>query len=441
MADLSGASSGDNDTGPPGEGPSTTDYSNRRVRRGRRNRRRAPAQQQRKRYEQFQNRTLQRNMKEAEDYAKHKEEQVKHMKSIAQREQEILSRTVFVTHGLDLNRPQHLAQLQQFVHVTYGAVESCQLVHNHHQYSSEGKSNNKLRLGRGGDYPSARIRFARAQDAERIFGGHALIDAHGKGESAKVSCSVGYQGFLVVRPSSPYSGMVADSNSISTFSMPTSGMALGHWFLAGEDAWNDGMVEDDEAQERGPSVARPRPDEWLQEFVTSYTPTLSLNLRERSAKLVNRDDLGEVESELTFRFKDISGFMELYKEEESFSLYFRLKQPPRVYGKGMPLLPLLRHLSDVALERCTVLDGVPREIFGRCFCYKLLLTKFQAQVILRDTNLTDRLRRFGVLRDRTSHQECVSPKTIVLPSSTSSVLGSGVDRALNSLHEVHPKSG
>jgi hypothetical protein len=126
-------------------------------------------------------------------YQAHKKEHTEHAKIIAEREKELLSRTIFVTNVKDLRNSHNLSLLKVFFQRAYGPVEHCVLA------SHSGKS------GRGQSFPKARLRFKHERDAKAIFGGTSLSLV--ESPVTLYDSTVGHRGNLRVFPSKPYQGM------------------------------------------------------------------------------------------------------------------------------------------------------------------------------------------------------------------------------------------
>ena len=425
-------------------------------RRRRRNRRRGRQNKKKRRqqYERFQAHSLRRNLEFAEQDSNRKEQQKAHVKRIAEREQELLSRTIYVTHVLDLNRGQNLALLQQFFQSRYGEVEWCKL----EMYTGRSKSQ------RRSYYPNARIQFRHSRNAERVFGGQPLVQARSEGKKGRLSCNVGYQGFIVVLPSHPYADMKQELDN-APISIRASRLSLGHWFITDEDEYVASFVNSspgEEEEDGTPNSAEVKEvikhDHWLEEKSTTYSPTLRINLQTRSVVLsfVHGDrpsqsvedsfahilrstilGLTEVEDqyEISFRLKDISGAMEIYNEEEDsqmFALFIRLKHPPKVYKWTSSILDAGKR------ERCTRMDEIPQSILGSCVSYKLIIHRTEAQALLNNSYAMDKLRGFGIWRDRTqSLTSC--PRTTVLSDCANQL--SRLEKKLALVHNADAKLG
>lgn len=107
-------------------------------------------------------RRLEREVDDALVYQSCKKEYSEHAKQVAKREEELLSRTIFVTNVKDLRNHRNLDLLKAFFAREYGPVERCTL----ERHSGRG--------GRGGGFPRARLRFRNEGDAKAIFGGRKL---------------------------------------------------------------------------------------------------------------------------------------------------------------------------------------------------------------------------------------------------------------------------
>ena len=423
--------------------------------RRRRHRRRPNKKRRRRQYARFRANTFQRHLKVAEQESEWRQQQKLHSQRIGQREEELLSRTIFVTHVIDLKRGRNLARLQQYFNSNYGDVEWCKLA------SYSGRSRAQQRSY----YPRARVRFRDKSDAEKVFGGKSLLEARSQNESAHLTCDVGHLGYVVVLPSNPYSDMIQDLQN-APVTIETCGMALGHWVIGDEDEYVATFADPSMDEEGGKSMPEvpgtittitTTGDDWLEEVLTPFAPSVTIDLQARSVRFSfqrtsglgkNSDDLLSLKSmvnalegldlsdtykyELSFRFKDISGAMEVYKENQAFSLYFRLKHPPRLYKKIDSLL------GDDKPERCTQMLGLSRETLGSCRSYKLQISSIEAEKLLSNFNVMEKLRRFGILRDKTRHGT-TPPRKTALP--TNEIHKRLLERKLAHVHDADAKLG
>ena len=201
----------------------------RKSRGGRRRRRRPEAAQLAARYNE---QGLVREVDDALLYQKCKKEHSDHTKEVARREQELLSRTIFVTNVKDLRNRGNLALLKAFFNNTYGPVEQCTLA------SSTGRGK------RGDRFPKARVRFRHEGDARAIFDGRKLCFVQSPVEIH--NGSLGHRGFLRIQPSLPYPDM-DEVSSDDKVTVTGDILYIGHWYplLTGDEMFAAGRDESD----------------------------------------------------------------------------------------------------------------------------------------------------------------------------------------------------
>ena len=353
--------------------------------------------------------TIQRYVEDEDAYEQRKAKQKEYRQKIEAMERDILSRAVFVTHALDLNKEGNLNRLRMVMEQSYGLVQKCEIT----SYNSSKKNNrNKRRSGPVDTTtraPPARVIFHRAASAEKIFGGMSLLQAAQKNEAVEVKCSlVGYKGFFVVKPSQKFNGMVEDEITGSKeVNMPTQRFSMGYWFPAGEDACDiiPGLLDGQSLQ-----------NEWLEELTTDLQPTLKVDLENmliildfshcnptknisssnhRDLMSFLSDVLTETEEQciVSFRFKDLVGSIEMCSISDvagAVDLIFSLKQPPKLFSVR----------TDEIREyktRMTELAGIQGTYFGRCLSYRLRITDTTMDKIFLNRKALDKLHRFGVL--------------------------------------------
>lgn len=340
-----------------------------RKKRGRRRRRSEAAQLAAK----YNERRLEGEVDDALVYQTCKKEYSEHAKQVAKREEELLSRTIFVTNVKDLRSHRNLALLRDFFVREYGQVEQCILA----SYSGKG--------GRGGRFPKARLRFRHEGDAKAIFGGRklSLVESPVHLHDSKV----GHRGFLRVFPSRPYQGM-DESHDENKVILTGDSMFVGHYcpFESDEDIFT-GQDRRDGSRDC---------HEFLIEDTIHYKVKMSIDIDSRTVqiRLLHAEDYM-----LSFRFKDIQGTMGCFCEGEdgggSFAIVFHLKYPPRIYE-------LRRELDVDGVEqeiatRYLEMGGVSSNAFGTCYGYMLRVSRSNLQSLFADQTKLRKLKRFGLI--------------------------------------------
>lgn len=328
--------------------------------------------------------TLRRELEDSLLYESHKEHQSKYLAKVAELERDILSRTIFVTQVKDLNQAQNLMRLRSFFQTTYGPVEECVKA----KFKKRGKRNTTR-------FPPARVRFYRKADAEKIFGGKNLLQVLQDRNIIKiVESTVGFRGCLRVRPVEPYHGMVEHLLSDSVITMNATSFSMGHWFSEFEDTYDTYELD-------ASSTSGLEGSQFLEEAVVNTGVRVKLDLKTRTVQLeVNADPSSLLlfgSHIISFRFKAIQGFIDLCVDScnpNSFSFVFRLKHPPKIHAVSDHTL-----LFNVeGRERRIDIPGLNHVLFGTCFSYKLNLTKHEAEAVLDNENIMEKLRSFGILR-------------------------------------------
>lgn len=310
-------------------------------------------------------------MDDALQYQACKKEHSEHVKQVAKRKEELLSRTIFVTNVKDLRQRHNLDLLKDFFVRKYGPVEQCILA------SYSGKD------GRGGKFPKARLRFMHEGDAKAIFGGEnlSIVDSpvnlpHGK---------VGHKGFIRVFPSRPYEGMdeSTDENKV---------IVVGYDVLVGHYCPLES--EEDVFTHHDPRDGSADLNKFLIEDTIHHGVELSLDIDSRTVQI---HLLHAKDCMMSFRFKDIQGTLDCFCEFEktaSFAIVFRLKYPPRLYE-------LRRDLRDGVEQeiatRCLEIGGTSSETFGRCFGYMVQVSRRNLQSLFADQTKLRKLKRFGLV--------------------------------------------
>jgi len=336
---------------------------------GGRRRRRSEAAQLAARYNE---RGLEREVDNALAYQKCKTEHSEHAKQVARREQELLSRTIFVTNVKDLQNHHNLMLLKSFFEREYGPVEQCILA------SYSGKR------GRVDRFPKARVRFRLVKGAQAIFGGMQLSTIQSPVQLHNYT--VGHRGFLRVMPSQPYPEMdeSIDENKV----IVTGYRALvGHWCPLEDD--EDVFFGQDEIGELQSG------SQFLIEGTLRYGVELSVDIISRTVQV---HLLPAKDCMMSFCFKDLQGTMGCFREFEdaaSYAIVFRLKHPPKLYE-----LRRQRDRDGVEEEiatRCLDMGGVTYETYGTCYGYMVQVSHEHLQSLFASERKLRRLKDFGLI--------------------------------------------
>jgi len=397
---------------------------------GRRRRRRSEAA---KLAAEFAKQSRQRFLDDAISSDRFRAEASNYIRSIVRIEEDILSRTVFVTDIMDLNRPGNLDELCRFFEQRYGPVKSCE------KTSYNGRRNHRGKKR----YPPARVQFLHKTDAEKLFGGMELLRVN---KAVKIDCPVGRRlpsGLhqIYVRPSQKYTGMAEDELKASVISFETLALSLGHYCPFEKEIYD---FPPDDAEKEG------SPDEWLEEVRTDTKISFRVDLRRRvielassgSDELVSSSFLGAMFDSLnlrnfcSFRFKALDGPIELCHDSESpneYSLIFSLKYPPKleteVLNVGLDLMGPER-MRDVKF------GNVQAGTFGRCLGFRLRVPEAAVDRLVLNESL-NRLKAFGILRRGLLSLQ--NSKEIL-----SKDIGSGrerLDAEMQRIHSYSPKAG
>ena len=337
-----------------------------RKKRGRRRRRSEAAQLAAK----YNERRLEREIDDAMVYQAHKKERTDHAKQIAEREEELLSRTIFVTNVKDLRISNNLSSLRAFFQHEYGPVEQCILA------SHSGKS------GRGQRFPKARLRFMDERNAKAIFGGTRLSLV--ESPVTLYDCTVGHKGRLRVFPSKPYQGMDAshDENKVILIG---NGALVGHYYPLDSD---EGMLARQDSRDDSRNC-----QEFLIEDEINHGVTLSIDIDSRMVQIRLRSE----DYMLSFRFKDLQDTLSVFEfmQAACFAIVLRLKYPPKIYE-------LLRKEDADGLEqeigtRCLEMGGVRNETFGSCYGYLIRVSSENLQPLFDNHHKLHSLKRFGLI--------------------------------------------
>ena len=375
----------------------------------RRRRRRHPRSEAGKLAVRYFDRGLEREVENAMEYQQYKQNHTAHSREVAQREQELLSRTVLVSNVKDLRIPHNLDLLGEFFKCKYGNLEMCSVA------TFFGK---KKRWKHNG-FQKARIRFQNVEDAQKIFRGKKLLHVR-RDQDAPVVISdafvgphlVGDKGTLRVQPSQRYPDMEVDSDSCVWVTCYN--LRIGHWRPSGSDAFEAEGHEEHE--------------EFLIEDCSHSAVDVCINLDARMVQV----QLQCSPYRISFRFKDLVGQMGVFLDESSsYAILFRLKHPPAIHH-------ISHYVDRVGMEqestsRCLEMGGITSETFGSCFGYMLQTSSQNIAALFRDKNQLQRMKRFGVLpRDQyTAHDaRIVQTRT----------LDGGMSRARRSLDLIQDRS-
>ena len=82
--------------------------------------------------------------------------------------------------------------------------------------------------------------------------------------------------------------------------------------------------------------------------------------------------------------------------------------------------------------------GLSRETLGSCRSYKLQISRIEAEKLLCNFNVMEKLRRFGILRDKTRHGT-TPPRKTALP--TNEIHKRLLERKLAHVHDADAKLG
>lgn len=345
----------------------------------------------------FNDYSIQRTVQEIENYQGYKEQQKEFLEKVAEYEEEILTRTIFVSQVKDLKKPRNLELLRAFFEITYGPVEEC--------VATTFSNRNRIVA-----FPPARVRFRQKADAENIFGMDLANAARGKSIEIRpgVHFGVAHRGLLRIRPSEKYPNMVDHLIDDTKIEFTSSNLALGHWCPDDDEhIFRDLETEEDKIG-----------SEWLEEENTRLACSVAIDLKTRvvEIQIINSDsrpnildiygvelDLYEILRErsfLSFRFKDLVQSMELCREpdgSEEYAFVFALKYPPKLFRS--------MHLLDTSRERSTSIPGISNACFGRCLGFKLSLSLSIVDRLLLNDGALRKLQNFGVLKDGVDAKE------------------------------------
>ena len=300
-----------------------------------------------------------------------KEKQKQWVRRVADVEKDFLSRTVYITDVVDLNGRE--GELKRVLQKQFGPIEVC------------------IAESRGDDNPrekrSARVRFRRRQDAEKVFRGNPLLSARPLRRYLKcpslgsfVSSKNGKQ--FSLRPSYRYPGMLEKVLRGGIIELPIHGLSLGHYV----------------SPERDLCLAGALPPEWLE--ITSrpdLQPTLRIDLPHRTMELEidrDHDENGDFLFEDShffahWTFKALLQPIEICRENGEYSLLIQLRHPPK-YEIDRPKRGLGYSDDESDRSRCLDFDGL---LLGACF--RLPLASIEP-LLLNERRLSD-LKAAGLL--------------------------------------------
>jgi len=301
------------------------------------------------------------------------------------------NRTVFVTNVKNLNIETNVKQLQLFFQTRYGEIEECVVIAA--QIGRRNRNHNRRP-------PCAKITFRYLPDAKLIFD-KSLEEARKDGSNAfkLIRASIAYHGrinpgFLKVRPAEVKSfnhrtNIHEGEGSLSN-SFMVSSVSLGHWVPPGEDNGVD-ILND---TEYGGSIEESEVTEFIEEFIGFNGSKIIFNLKQRILQIqvtVNKDVMfliDPIQYSITFRLKQLQSSINFGYEDECYSILFNCVEPPKLER---------RINEDGSTERVTSIGNAP---FGRCFGYKLILTKYETlKIISTRNNFLNNLIDFGVLKN------------------------------------------
>jgi hypothetical protein len=346
---------------------------------------------------QFSSHGHQRFIEEAVSHEARKEDQRKYIQRYRKLEDDIISRTVFVTCVRDLKQEDNLTALRQFM-TTYGPVEDCFVA----EYSTGGQNR----------FPPGRVLFRSPRDVSQLL-------ASCTNDNKLFRCPLGCKhGCIRILKSRRDPKMLDTMLKDSVISFSASGLSLGHWLLHYNDTYKKWMEPRAEGD-----------DEWFEETRSqSDSIGVSVNLKRRTVKLEISPRNSFEKEAATFRFKDIEGYFEICREREhGYSLIFALKHTPKLFRETL--------LSPNKEERTNSFDSFG-ENFGKCLCFKLFVSETDIDRLLLSERLTE-MREFGILRNGYNSVRDARPiRSMHIGASKGKI-----DSALSAVHETDPEVG
>ena len=292
-----------------------------------------------------------------------------HAKEVAQREQELLSRTIFVTNVKNLRDGHNLKLLEQFFENQYGPVELCMV------------ASFSRKKGRYNTFPPARVRFRHVNDAQCIFGGKKLsLVQHDHDPPVQIpNYAVGYKGFLRVQPSERYPNMDERSNE-NNVRITGENLRIGHWCPAEADEYVFAGYD-----------ARREDSMFLVEDVIQQQVEFTIDITSRMVQV----RLKGSPYMITFRFKDLQGAMGVFQIKSSYAIVFRLKYPPRIYHLTHEL-DQYGESKEIA-TRCIELCTVRTETFGSCYGFMIQVSYCHIRNFFENREKLRKMKKFGLL--------------------------------------------
>jgi hypothetical protein len=371
------------------------------------------------------------------------------LQDIVQTELDYLRRTIYITDVEGLKSKSNLNKLRSFLVKRFGRIEECMICHEQliplqPQYDS-------VRA----QHPPARVRFAEAQDAQKVFGGRELLGLN-RLEHLEFSLGTivsrrdGKEGrYITIRPSYRYDGMLREKLEQKILSFPTEGLSLGHWVSPERDLYH--LWKKIKPFNNPTHLSMRKPMEFLQEVHAEMKPLMRFDLYNRRIELeiqrhYNEDnvfDFQDVRDFLLIPFKSLMHYVELCREvcvgddRPSYYLLFSLKYPPLIESEQ----PMFGHgyaLEDMERERSLTFGRLHGEVLGQQLCYKVAISRDTVRYLMgHGSNLKD-LKSFGVFdwslwtpfQARTIKTVLVDPK-----------MKNKLQVALEQLHRIRPRLG
>lgn len=338
------------------------------------------------------------------DQEKARSEQKEYAEKARAIEEDLLTRTIFVTNVLDLNDDRNVQALRRFMEQNYGTVVRC----------VKDKYNTRRPNHSQAQFPPARVTFAAKHAAEKVFNGMALRSA----TPQNIFCpAVGHRGTIRVTPSRRYTGMLTAALTGNCLSFQSDCITFGHWIPSFDDAylnWENASNENEAASEK-PSNDQ-EPETFYKEADQSGPLEVSIDLSARKIEIssidcalpsptnlnmllmnilapaVHRKDI------LSVRFKELRNHFRLCEDvaHGGFCLVFATKWPPKLETKDD---------QDVR-QRETTFCSVPCKVLGRCLGFMISIPKASLPLILNHES-NERLRKFGVFPNNFSSREAL----------------------------------
>lgn len=327
----------------------------------------------------YQKKHLERQVNEelqADENNRHQEEFAKEERK---KQQDVLSRAVFVTNVKDLNKNINHLQLQSFFERSFGPVESCTLVHRQQRKGSKGRFP-----------PNARVLFVNKSDADRVL-------AFKEGLSCPVAYKSGKVHVAHARPSKEL--FVGKTTVDDGLSVTASCLCVGDWCPVDSSMDRHIFGEDHDMPN----------DQWLETERSDSSFQLKLDLQDRCVEIVPdslaSDDLAVnriqqlflfgYSERLTFRFKDMATPWLLRKNSSGrFVLIVALKYPPRLSRKDTISSILFGPTHEYT--RTTEWQNLTPRALGQFLGLSMEISEDSARQFLSH-RACYKLRKFGVL--------------------------------------------